>query len=60
MDTDGSVKSGLANYPVRCGLTVASCLRFWRPSFVPYIGSGVSAVMKKKSSSTKGHFARAA
>ena len=33
---DGSVKSGLANYPVQCGLAVASYLRFWPPSFVPY------------------------
>jgi len=32
----GSVKFGLANYPVRCGFNVASCLRFWPPSFVPY------------------------
>jgi hypothetical protein len=26
--------SGLANYPVRCGLTVANYLRFWPSSFV--------------------------
>ena len=31
---------GLANYPVRCGLTVASCLRFWPSSFVPYTAVG--------------------
>ena len=30
------MKSGVANYPVQCGLTVASYLRFWPPSFVPY------------------------
>ena len=34
------MKSGVANYPVQCGLTVASYLRFWPPSFVPYSGVG--------------------